>query len=262
MKGTTKLRRRTLLVSFSLVLCYCWSQASQPSQCLGPRADDSAKIPFVAESVSQHEGYSPALPENSTVAPKSPGKAFFLSLLVPGWGELYAGSSTKGKIFLAAEAAVWSGFAAFEQYSAWKRRDYELYAVDHADLLLDGKDDEYFKNVAAYTDIWSYNDDQLHAREWESVYWDEEFYHWRWENPESKEKFNEIRDSSRRARRRALNMVGAAVLNRLISSIDAVRTAKAFNSDAREYDTGVHLGLKLRGSLRNPKALLVLNKSF
>ena len=262
MEGTTTLRRRILLLCFSLILCYCCAQAGQRSPCLGPRLDDLAKIPFAAECMSHREHYSPTLLENNAVAPKSPGKAFFLSLLIPGLGELYAGSSVKGKIFLAAEAAVWSGFAAFEQYSAWKKRDYELYAVDHAGVVLDGKDDEYFKDIAAYTDIWSYNDDQLHDRAWNEVYWDEEFYHWQWENAESKETFNEIRDSSRRAHRRALNMVGAAVLNRLISAIDAVRTAKAFNKKNQENDTGLNLGFKLRGSLRNPKALLVLKTSF
>ena len=262
MEGTTTLRCRILLVSFLLILCYGGVQASQRSQPLGPRVDDSVKIPFAADFMSHHEPRSPALPGNSAVSPKSPGKAFFLSLLVPGLGELYAGSSLKGKLFLAAEAAVWSGFAAFEQYSAWKKRDYELYSVTHADISLEGKDDDFFKNVAAYNDVWSYNEDKLHAREWDEVYWDETSYHWSWDHPASREEFNEIRDSSRRAHRRALNMVGAAVLNRILSAVDAVRTAKAFNSKVLENDTGLNLGVKVRGSIRNPKALLVLEKKF
>ena len=236
--------------------------AKQHSHCLGPVEDDSVKFPIAAECLSPHEIQAHSLIQTSGDVSKSPGKAFFLSLLVPGLGELYAGSSLKGKIFLATEAAVWSGFAAFEQYSAWKERDYELYSVAHADVSIEGKDDDFFKNIAAYEDIKSYNQDQLHAREWDEVYWDEKFYHWDWDSPESREKFNEIRDSSRRAHRRALNMVGAAVLNRLISAIDAVRTAKAFNRRSQEYDTGFHLGFKVRGSIRNPKALVVLEKNF
>ena len=236
--------------------------AEENQICDGLTRRTTAMIPFAAACISDYEHPSPPPFQNKTVAPKSPGKAFFLSLLIPGLGELYAGSSLKGKIFLATEAAVWSSFAAFEHYSAWKKRDYELYSVAHADVSLEGKDDDFFKNVAAYKDIWSYNEDQLHARDWDEVYWDEKIYHWEWDNPESREKFNEIRDSSRRAHQRALNMVGAAVLNRLISAIDAVRTAKAFNKKVQENDTGLHLGLKIRGSVRNPKALIVLNKNF
>ncbi|KAA3636307.1 MAG: hypothetical protein DWP97_03020 [Calditrichaeota bacterium] len=38
---------------------------------------------------------------------KSPGKAFFLSLAVPGLGQLYNGSKVKAAVFLGAEVASW-----------------------------------------------------------------------------------------------------------------------------------------------------------
>ncbi|UCE17529.1 MAG: hypothetical protein JSV84_11620 [Gemmatimonadota bacterium] len=251
----------TILIGvFTFCAAHVFGEAN--SGCDGLARRTSAKFPAVVECISTPDPQSPSLPQDRREAPKSPGKAFFLSLLVPGLGEWYAGSPQKGKIFLAAEAAVWSSFAAFEHYSAWKKRDYELYSVAHANVSLEGKDDDFFKHVAAYTDVRSYNEDRLHAREWNDVYWDEDFYHWQWDSPESREKFNEVRDASRKAHRRALNMVGAAVLNRVISAIDAVRTAKTFNKKVRENDTGFHLGFKVRGSIRNPKALIVLNKNF
>lgn len=193
---------------------------------------------------------------------KSAGKAFFLSFLVPGLGEFYAGSSLKGKIFLAVEAAIWSGFGTFEQYSAWKRRDYELFSVAHAGVNLDGKDDDFFKNVGMYQDVRRYNADQLHARNMDEVYWDEDFYSWEWDSVDLQAKFSQIRDSSRKAHRRALNMVGVAVLNRLVSAIDAARTARAFNKRGQEDEAGLSLDFKIRGSIRNPKAMVVLTKNF
>lgn len=59
------------------------------------------------------------------VAPKSPTKAFLLSALLPGMGELYAGSN-RGYIFLGIEAASWITFASYRM-SANDKED-ELYA--------------------------------------------------------------------------------------------------------------------------------------
>jgi len=50
--------------------------------------------------------------EKTRVPKKSLKKAFFMSLLLPGSGEYYAGAKTQAKAFLGAEAMIWS-FAAF-----------------------------------------------------------------------------------------------------------------------------------------------------
>ena len=247
---------------FFLFIVVSSTQAGEGAESLGPVVTEAVKFPCVEKSIDpiEHIVYQDQ-PDEAT-SHKSPGKAFFLSLLVPGLGEFYAGSPSKAKIFLAVEAAVWSGFAAFEQYSAWKRRDYELLAVAHAGVNLDGKDDDFFKDVEMYTDIWSYNQEQLHARDMDDVYWDEALYFWEWDSEASRTAFGQLRTSSRKARRRAVNIVGVAVLNRLVSAIDALRTARAFNERREEEGSGFSLDFKIRGSLRNPKALVVLEKNF
>ena len=42
---------------------------------------------------------------------KSPGKAFLLSLLLPGLGELYAGARYRAAGFMTAEAVTWVAYA-------------------------------------------------------------------------------------------------------------------------------------------------------
>ena len=248
----------------------CWALtltgaaiASGSAGAVGPVATASAKFPCAghhAMAPDLEPSLSLQLEESSS---RSPGKAFVLSLLLPGLGEWYAGSPTKGKIFLVAEAAVWSSFAAFEQYSSWKKKDYQLYAVSHAGVNPEGKDDDFYKQIGLYQDIWSYNEEQLHIRDMDAVYWDEAQYFWEWDNTQSQARYSTLRESSRKAHRRALNMVGAAVLNRIVSAIDALRTAKAFNQKkALEEATGFDFDVRLKGSLKNPKAMVVLKKTF
>jgi hypothetical protein len=193
---------------------------------------------------------------------KSVGKAFVLSLLLPGLGEWYAGSATRAKVFMAAEAAIWSTFAVYEHRSSWKKRDYQLYAVNHAAIDPDGKDDDFYKRIGQYSDVYTYNEEQLHFRDMDDVYWDDEFYFWEWDSHMTQAKYTELRESSRKSHRRALNMVGAAVLNRLLSGIDAIRTAKSYNKALTEHQTGFNLDFKLKGSLKNPKAMVVLERTF
>jgi len=72
------------------------------------------------------------------VAPKSPTKAFLLSALLPGTGELYAGSN-RGYIFLGIEAASWITFASYRM-SANDKED-ELYSYADRNFAIDAFED-------------------------------------------------------------------------------------------------------------------------
>jgi len=67
----------------------------------------------------------PALDEVAAVAPKSPTKAFLFSALLPGMGELYAGSN-RGYLFLGIEAASWITYASYK--ASGNDKEDELYA--------------------------------------------------------------------------------------------------------------------------------------
>lgn len=58
-------------------------------------------------------------------------RAFLQSLIIPGWGELYAGSKTKAIAFFGAEVVLWAGFAYFLNQYYVKTDEYEKFADEH-----------------------------------------------------------------------------------------------------------------------------------
>ena len=63
---------------------------------------------------------------------KSPGRAFFLSLLIPGTGELYSGSK-RGLAFLGLEIISWAGYLHFDNKGEDERVHYQAFADLHYD---------------------------------------------------------------------------------------------------------------------------------
>jgi len=62
------------------------------------------------------------------MAHKSKGKAFILSLVLPGLGERYAGSHRKAHFFMASEVTLWLTYAGFISYREWRKQDYKTFA--------------------------------------------------------------------------------------------------------------------------------------
>lgn len=63
---------------------------------------------------------------------KSPGRAFFISLLIPGLGELYSGS-LRGLGFLGVELLSWGGYFYYDGKGKDERTNYESFADAHYD---------------------------------------------------------------------------------------------------------------------------------
>jgi len=61
---------------------------------------------------------------------KSPGRAFFMSLLLPGAGELYTGSM-RGLAFLGVEMLSWGGYLYYDNKGKDERSGYESFADLH-----------------------------------------------------------------------------------------------------------------------------------
>jgi len=180
-------------------------------------------------------------------------KAFFLSLAVPGLGEYYAGSKKMGTIFLCAEIALWTGYFAFQTYGDWKKSDYKQYAMAHAGIQSKGKNHQYFVNIEHYDHIRAYNEAKLQQREPEAVYPENEEYAWHWDQTGSRLKYEQMRVSSDRAYSGAVLMIGAIVVNHIVSSIDAIRVVR------KVHKNSVQVGLRGR---REGGMDLCISKTF
>lgn len=92
---------------------------------------------------------SEATTQEAEVRPKSPGKAFALSMLVPGLGQYYNGSKIKAVTFLNIEAISW--FLQFKWHSDGKRLtgDFETFQETH---WSEPRYSEYLLNVYGYLD--------------------------------------------------------------------------------------------------------------
>jgi hypothetical protein len=59
---------------------------------------------------------------------KSPAKAFFMSLVIPGAGQYYNGSRIKAGSFLIADVALWSGYLIYRGKGSNMETDYKKFA--------------------------------------------------------------------------------------------------------------------------------------
>jgi len=194
---------------------------------------------------------------------KSPKKAFLLSLLLPGAGQFYAESKSKAKIFVGSEASLWLGFLAFRTVGSWKKSDYKNYALEHAGINPDGKDDQFYERLTFYDDRDQYNQfTRLFNGPAAPIYPESDYWNWEWDNVNSRAEYRDLRNQSKNAYRRSLYMLGLAGLNRIISAVDAFRGAKKFNrlKAFEQEQIGFHPGVSLFGS--NRKVSLTITKSF
>ncbi|UCE23139.1 MAG: hypothetical protein JSU74_07470 [Candidatus Zixiibacteriota bacterium] len=157
-------------------------------------------------------------------------KAAALSALLPGLGEYYVGHRTKAKFFFGAEALTWIGFFAFRTYGGWKEDDFIRFAGERAGASLVDKDEEFQDWVGFYMDIDEFNTLGRVGDPDRPYLEDTPDNHWRWLSVSDQEAYRDIKNSSREAYRRSEFMIGVAIVNRVISVIDAVRDAKRARS--------------------------------
>lgn len=161
-------------------------------------------------------------------------KAVALSILVPGAGQYYAGEKGRAEIFFGAEVLTWAGWLGFYTYGKWKKDDYIRYAQQHAGIDPSGKDDEFFKNLTFYDNRYDYNTAGRIINPRAPYYPDIRSFYWQWDDEDSRATYRTIRNASKTAFRKATFMVGVAVFNRIISGIDAFRTASRVTQKVRD----------------------------
>jgi len=194
---------------------------------------------------------------------KSVTKAAMLSLLLPGAGEIYGGSKTKGKIFIFSEASLWVGFFGFRTYGAWLKKDYKVYAASHAKVNLDEKSDDFFDELAFYDSRDQYNQfAPLYHRGDKQPYPENDFWNWEWNSRESRYYYRDLKNRSKSASRKALYMVGLSMVNRIVSVVDAMKTVRTYNRKKSLEFSQIKFDLKANPLGRNPTVMLYISRRW
>ena len=154
--------------------------------------------------------------------------AVVYSLLVPGMGELYAGSFENGKYQLMAEGGLWLTYAGFRLHSNWLRNDAKLFATEHSNADLNGKDEQYEVNIGNFNTMEEYNQTKLRNRDYDLLYTGSQ-YNWQWDSEVNRLRFRDLRIRSSQIYNNSKFIIAAVVINHVISAFSAGRAAVMFN---------------------------------
>ncbi len=164
---------------------------------------------------------------------KKPMLAVLYSVLLPGMGELYAGSFEKGKYFTIADAVLWGTVAGFNIYGNFQKDNYIAFAQSYAGIDPDNKDNQFYADIGYYNDVEQFNTEKELNRQFDETY-DRQTYFWHWQSDEQRREFRNIWLSSENAFNNIRFAVGALILNRVISAINAVRLVAAYNKNLEQ----------------------------
>lgn len=210
-----------------------------------------ASIAALALSSDESQAVSAGSDDASSAAyePRSASKAFFLSFLLPGLGQTYCDRDGRALAFYLGEAGLWTTFAVLKIQSNTREEDFEVWATEFSGAKIHGydRDEEFYQTISRYLSSDEYNfeikaiarliypGDTQEVRAQQLAYIDENSARgddtWEWVSPEKRNDFRVIRHRSVEADRRAEWTLGALVLLRVLSAIDAARVAVHANRD-------------------------------
>ena len=178
---------------------------------------------------------------------KSTGIAILYSLLLPGMGELYADAYDSGIYFTVADGVLWGTYIGMNVYGNWQQDRYKSFAQNKAGITTDNKDDAYYATISQYLNIEEYNDEKAFERNYDEMYNTNQYF-WKWNSNEDRKSFRSMWVSSEQTFNNVRFVVGALILNRVISAINAVRLVSKYNKNlSQEVSWNVSVGV-----LNNP----------
>ena len=184
---------------------------------------------------------------------KNLGLAIIYSLILPGMGELYAGSFSSGKYFTIADALLWGTYIGFDVYGNMKKNDYKSFAASNAGVNNSGKDDAYYTIIGNYISIQDYNNQQALERNYKNIY-DVNQYYWNWKTNAQRSTYRDMWTSSESAYNNLRFVAGALILNRVVSIINVVRLVNAYNKRGSN-ELGWNLSVGVKNSPTLPTSL-------
>ena len=209
---------------------------------------------------------------------KSPNEAFLYSLVIPGMGQLYTGAK-RGYLYAAADVVLLGTYFFLRSNASNTREDYRDVVRQHVTFIGPGSFEDWdpiedFEHATQY-ETWNhvYDSDETRARtgKW---YWgdldpnlknepdlDIDFdSRYRLEAFDLRQKANDTFQLAR-------TILGMAILNHVVSAVEARISTKRFNTRLQNRLTqtqinGLEINLQADISAGAPVGVLILRKSF
>ena len=198
-----------------------------------------------------------SLPDFQTpVQEKKAFVAICYSLLLPGMGEWYADNLNSGKYYLMAEGGIWLTYASVHSYGTWMQSDARTFARTHAGFSPDAKDDQFYVNVGNFSNVYDYNEKKLRDRDLDKVYDPSAGYVWNWDSEASRQRFRSLRVSSDGVITNSGFIIAAAVVNRIVSAVNAARCVRQYNKALEEGIGMWQIGSQLTAYSGKPDGVL------
>ena len=184
-----------------------------------------------------------------------------LSLVLPGAGEWYADNLSTGKYFMGADGVLWLSYAGISLRGSWIRNDTRLFATQHAGVVMSGKEEQFEVDLGNFQSTDDYNQAKLRNREFDLLYQQPE-YQWNWDAEKHRLAYRSLRIRSDEYFQNAKFVIGALVVNRIISAFSAWRSVNRYNRSLETTESW-NIGARIDGGLSGQPGLTIrLSKPF
>ena len=163
--------------------------------------------------------------DEASISSRNSGKAFFKSLLVPGWGQYVQGRKRLATVYFVGEILLIASMIMERTYAGWLEDEYVKFAAQHAGVSGD-KSHGHYVDIGNWMDTRSFNERRLRDRQYDRLYTNPRMT-WSWDSDQNRREFKATRLASDHARQRGLLLVGGIFLNHMISGIEASRVQKS-----------------------------------
>jgi len=182
--------------------------------------------------------------DGAIMKPKSGTKAFGLSLLIPGLGHRYVNGGRwggAGTVFVSADLTLWLGLATSIAQENHFVDGYTTLVARKSGNSLEGKNRSFELALGSYDSSDEYIDALLRSRQWDRLDGAQDpDNQWNWESAEERSRYVELRGDADSADNRTKALIGALIVNRLISGITAALSSRKTRSyPTSSYSAGL-----------------------
>jgi len=159
--------------------------------------------------------------------------AMLRSIVLPGWGQMHLGHSTRGIVFISLDVLTWAGVGLSYLEGTFNRDDYRWLAASEAGLSVSGRSSDFLDDMSDFDSSTEFNDyihrlaryyypddpdAQRNYYESHALYGSDS---WNWSSDAARNQFADRLRDSRQWFRRSMYIAAFAMVNRVVSVIDA-----------------------------------------